>query len=74
MKLNDGTWFWGYVDTSEKIYIKRYKNDREIRNYEQMPFTIGIFDPFKAKNIEEAALMLTQKWREERVMMKKESN
>ena len=74
-KLTDGTWFWGFVDTEEKIHIKRYVDDRTIRNYEQMPFTLGIVEPFKAENIEEAALLVVQRWREQRgTVLKKESN
>jgi hypothetical protein len=74
-KLSDGKWYWGYVDVEEKIHIKRYTNDRVIRNYEQMPFTLGIVEPFKAKNIEEAAHLVVQRWREQRgTFLKKESN
>lgn len=64
--------FWGYVDYNEKIHIKRYKNDRAIRNAQDSGTTIAIAEPFYAANIEEAAHMILEKWREERVFMKKE--
>jgi hypothetical protein len=66
--------WWGYVDYNEKIHVKRYKNDRAIRNAQDSGTTLGIFDPFPAKDIEEATHMILEKWREERVYMKKESN
>ena len=66
--------FWGYVDYNEKIHIKRYKDDRAIRNAHDSGTTIGIFDPFYAPNIEEAAHMILEKWREERIFMKKEAH
>lgn len=66
--------FWGYVDYNEKIHIKRYTNDRAIRNAQDSGTTIGIFDPFYAKNIEEASHMIIQKWREARLILKKEAN
>ena len=66
--------FWGYVDYEEKIHVKRYKNDRAIRNAQDSGTTIGIFDPFYAANIEEATHMILEKWREQRVFMKKEAH
>lgn len=66
--------FWGYIDYAEKIHVKRYKNDREIRNAEDSGTTIGIFEPFEANSLEQAARMILEKWREERVYMKKEIN
>lgn len=62
--------FWGYVDYNEKIHIKRYKNDRAIRNAQDSGTTIGIFDPFYAKNIEEASHMILNKYREVRHFVK----
>ena len=62
--------FWGYVDYDEKIHIKRYIDDRAIRNAQDSGTTIGIFDPFEAENIEIASHMILDKWREQRVFMK----
>lgn len=64
--------FWGYIDYDEKIHIKRYKDDRAIRNAQDSGTTLGIFDPFEAENIEKAAHMILEKWREERIFIKKE--
>lgn len=64
--------FWGYIDYNEKIHIKRYRSDREIRNAQDSGTTIGIFDPFYAANIDEAANMILDKWREERAFIKKD--
>lgn len=66
--------FWGYIDYEEKIHVKRYKGDKAIRNAQDSGTTIGIFDPFYAKDIEEASHMILEKWREQRAFMKKESN
>ncbi len=64
--------FWGYVDYNEKLHIKRYKTDRAIRNAQDSGTTIGIFDPFPAPNIEEAAHIILQKYREVRYHVKKD--
>jgi hypothetical protein len=66
--------WWGYVALDEKIHVKRYKGDRAIRNAQDSGTTVGIFDPFPARNIEEATHMILEKWREERVFIKKEAN
>jgi hypothetical protein len=66
--------YWGFVDYNEKIHIKRYTNDRAIRNAQDSGTTIGIFDPFYARNIEEASHMILEKWREARLTLKKEAN
>jgi hypothetical protein len=66
--------WWGYVDLFEKIHIKKYKNDRAIRNAQDSGTTIAICDPFYAKDIEEAAHILLEKWREQRLHMKQEIN
>ncbi len=66
--------YWGYIDYEEKIHVKLYKDDRAIRNAQDSGTTIGIFDPFYAKNIEEATHAIIDKWREERVYLKKEAN
>lgn len=66
--------FWGYVDYEEKIHVKRYTNDRAIRNAEDSGTTIGIFEPFYAKDLEEATHMILEKWREQRVFMKKDAH
>lgn len=65
--------YWGYVDYNEKIHVKRYRDDLSIRNAQDSGTTIGIFDPFYARNIEEAAELILEKWRSERVFMKKET-
>lgn len=62
--------FWGYVDYDDKIHIKRYRDDRAIRNAQDSGTTIAIADPFYARNIEEAANILIDKWREQRFHMK----
>jgi hypothetical protein len=66
--------FWGYVDYEEKIHIKRYKGDRAIRNAQDSGTTIAICDPFYARNIEQAAHILLEKWREQRMFMKPEKH
>jgi len=66
--------WWAYIDYNEKIHIKLYKDDRSIRNAQDSGTTIGIFDPFYARDIEEAAHMILEKWREERLTLKKEAN
>lgn len=66
--------WWAYVDYNEQIHVKRYTNDRAIRNAQDSGTTIGIFDPFYARNIEEATHAILDKWREERVFIKKEGN
>jgi len=62
--------FWGYVDYDEKIHIKRYTDDRAIRNAQDSGTTIGIFDPFYAKNIKHAAEMIVEKYRQCRHFVK----
>lgn len=64
--------FWAYIDYSEKIHVKRYKGDAAIRNAQDSGTTIGIFDPFYAHDIEEATHAILEKWREQRVFMKKD--
>jgi hypothetical protein len=56
--------YWAYVDLNEKIHIKRYLGDRHVRNAEESGTTIGIFEPFYAKDIKEAAHMILEKYRE----------
>lgn len=72
MSLSRGTLYWAYIDINEKIHIKKYKNDRAIRNAQDSGTTIGIFDPFYAANIEEAAHMILEKYREIRYTVKPE--
>lgn len=62
--------FWGYVDYNEKIHVKRYRDDRAIRNAQDSGTTVGIFEPFYAKNIEEASHMILEKYREVRYTVK----
>lgn len=71
---SDDRLYWGYVDYDDKIHVKRFINDRAIRNAQDSGTTLGIFDPFYAANIEEATHMILQKYREERAFMKKEIN
>lgn len=66
--------YWAYIDYEEKIHVKLYKNDRAIRNAQDSGTTIGIFDPFYAENIEIATHMILDKWREERVYIKKDTD
>ena len=66
--------WWAYIDYEEKIHVKRYKDDRAIRNAQDSGTTVAIADPFYAKDIEEAAHMILEKWREQRIFMKKDSN
>ena len=62
--------YWAYIDIKEKIHIKVYKNDRAIRNAQDSGTTVGIFEPFYAKNIEEASHMILEKYREVRYTVK----
>jgi len=66
--------YWAYVDYEEKIHVKRFTNDRAIRNAQDSGTTLGIFDPFYAENIEDATHMILNKYREERAFMKKDAN
>lgn len=56
--------WWGYLDIYEKIHVKRYRDDRAIRNAEDSGTTLGIFEPFEAANIEIATHMILEKYRE----------
>lgn len=53
-RLNNGKWWWAYLDDSGVIHVKRYKNDKIIQNTEQLPFCKGIFEPFEASSFYEA--------------------
>lgn len=64
MGLIKGLLYWGYLDNDGLIHVKRYTTDREIRNYEQLPFCKGIFDPFEAYDINEAKMKCFQKLQE----------
>ena len=55
--------FWGYVDDEGVVHVKRYTDDRTIRNYEQMPFCKGIFDPYEARDFAHAKLLAFAKYR-----------
>jgi len=63
--------FWGYIDYDEKIHVKKYTNDRAIRNAQDSGTTIGIFDPFTARNIEEATHKILNAYRDEKYYEKK---
>ena len=65
MILNKTKIFWGYIDTDNKVHVKRYVSDRAIENAEAFPLTKGIFDPFTAKNYAEAKLKIMNKYAEE---------
>lgn len=56
--------FWGYIDNENKIHIKKYVDDRTIENYERLPFVTGIFDPFYADNITDAANQILDCYRQ----------
>jgi hypothetical protein len=66
--------FWGYIDYNEKIHIKKYRDDKAIQLAQDSGTTIGIFDPFYARDIEEASHKILEKWREARLTLKKEAN
>lgn len=66
--------FWGYIDYEEKIHVKRYKDDRSIRNAHDSGTTIAIIEPFYSENIETATFSILEKWRENRVHLKKEED
>jgi len=66
--------YWAYVDYEEKIHVKLYRNDRLIRNAQDSGTTIAIADPFYAANIEDATHIILDKWREERIFIKKETH
>jgi hypothetical protein len=61
---NKGLIFWGYVDDQGKIEVKRYVSDKQIANYESLPFVKGIFDPFYAVDIWTARRMIEAKYKE----------
>jgi len=54
MALNNGKWWWAYLDDTGKIHIKPYTDDAIIVRTEQLPFCKGIFDPFFANDRIEA--------------------
>jgi len=60
-----GSLFWGYLDNEGQIEVKKYVNDRQIANYERLPFVTGIFDPFYAADIWEARRMVEARYKEE---------
>lgn len=63
--MNKGILFWAYLDDKDKIEVKRYTNDRQIENYERLPFVKGIFGPFYSQNIRTATMAILEKYREE---------
>jgi len=60
-----GLLFWAYLDDEGRIHVKYYTDDRVIRNYEQMPFVKGIFDPFYAYSMAEARMKVLARYQEE---------
>ena len=70
MPINRLPLWWAYIDYQEKIHVKRYRGDKAIRNAQDSATTVGIFDPFPARNIEEATHMILEKYREERQFKK----
>ena len=60
-----GLLFWAYLDDQGKIHVKYYVDDRIIRNYEQMPYVKGIFDPFEAVDMQEARQKVMRRYKEE---------
>lgn len=57
--------YWGYIDIYEKLYIKRYRDDRAIENAEKFPLTKIIIDPFTAKSMHHARQKIMSKYVEE---------
>ena len=60
-----GILFWAYLDDQGKVYVKRYVNDRIIRNFESMPYVKGIFDPFYARDMHEARIKVYARYIQE---------
>ena len=58
--LNNGKWWWAYLDDQGKITVKPYTSDWEIQKVEQLPFCKGIFDPFEATNKHYARLKIAK--------------
>ena len=71
--LNNGKWFWGYLDDQGVIHVKPYVSDWEIQKVEQLPFCKGIFDPFKAETKHDAQMMIA-KWLDEQQYHQKKTN
>lgn len=57
MKRKFSLW-WAYLDDQGVIRIKKYTDDKAIQNCEQMPFCRGIFDPFQARDYQEAQIKI----------------
>ena len=57
--------YWGYIDDTGIVHVKRYTGDRIIENTEKLPFCKGIFDPFYATNYQEAKIKVMQCYAEE---------
>lgn len=66
--------FWGWLDYNEKIHVKRYTTDKAIQLAQDSGTTIGIFDPFIAKSIEDATHKILNAYRESKFFEKKEIN
>lgn len=73
MSLIKGLYWWAYLDDQGMIHVKRYTNDRQIQNYEQLPFCKGIFDPFEAYDYAHAKQKCLEKYREIQYHEKKQS-
>lgn len=56
--------WWGYLDDKNIIHVKRYTTDRAIANAEAMPFVKGIFDPFTARDYNDARRKIMNKYYE----------
>jgi hypothetical protein len=58
--LQNGKWFWAYLDDQGKIHVKKYVSDWDIQKVEQLPFCVGIFDPFFAINKTDAQIKIME--------------
>jgi hypothetical protein len=57
-----GLLFWGYLDNTGRITVKRYVNDTIIANYERMTDIVGIFDPFEAFDMTHAKELVNERY------------
>lgn len=67
--LNNGKWWWGYLDDLGVVRVLPYTGDKIIQNTEALPFVRGIFDPMLADSKFDAqmkiAAFLTKEARKE---------
>ena len=72
--LADGKWWWAYLDDRGVIKVLKYTGDKIIQNTEQLPFCLGIFDPFPAANKHDAQMKIAQFLDEQRYYEKKKAH